>query len=579
MIKVENVSFSFPQKDLFHNISFTLEEGQHCAFIGASGSGKSTLIEIIIDPEKYLFDGKLEIAPHCRIGYVSQLSQLDQQGELTVFEYIGKEFLQLQGEIASICTEMETSSDIDSLLEKYQQALDAFQAIGGDDFESNINKKLNLANLNHHRDLMISKLSGGEFKLIQVIKEMLTGSDLMIMDEPDVFLDFENLNALKNLINSHKGILLIATHSRYLLHHCFNKVLHLENKELQEFNGRYIDYNFSLLQSKIELQELSMADTEEIERNEVLIDRLRANATYNSEASRGKALNARVKIQERLEARRIKLPFVDIKQPEINFTIEKEMEETIALKVKDYSVAFDDILLEKVNFEIESTDKVALIGPNGTGKTTLLREIFKNNHPSIEINSDISVSYLSQLQGEMINEDNTILEEFFETGFKTEQEIMSYVSSYGFSEEIVRQKIGSLSGGEKNLLQIAKISVRKANILLLDEPTSHLDTYSQLALEKAIESYKGAILMISHDYYTIANCMDYVLIIENKTVRKMNIRKFRKLIYASHFNKDYLEIEQKRKALEMNIQLALNDNNFVLAKTTSEELEALIKLS
>ena len=218
------------------------------------------MIDILMDPERYMFEGKLEIDPTCRIGYVSQFSQLDKTKETTVFEYIGEEFIKIQNEITSICTEMETSSDIDSLLEKYQLALDAFDAIGGDDFESNINKKLNLANLMKLKDLRVSDLSGGEFKLIQVMKEMLSSPDLMIMDEPDVFLDFENLNALKNLINSHKGILLVVTHNRYLLNHCFNKIIHLENMEIQEFDGRYIDYNFSLLQTKIELQELAVAE-------------------------------------------------------------------------------------------------------------------------------------------------------------------------------------------------------------------------------------------------------------------------------------------------------------------------------
>jgi ATP-binding cassette subfamily F protein 3 len=579
MIKVENLSYSFPKKDLFNNISFTLEEGQHSAFIGASGSGKSTMINIIMDPEQYMFDGKLEIEQSCRIGYVSQFSMLDETKEITVFEYLGEEFNRLQNEITSICTEMETSSDIETLLEKYQETLDAFNAIGGDDFESIINKKLNLANLGKIKDLEVSKLSGGEFKLIQVIKEMLTCPDVMIMDEPDVFLDFDNLNSLKNLINSHKGIMLIITHNRYLLNHCFNKIIHLENKELQEFDGRYIDYNFSLLQTKIELQELAIADTEEIERNEQIIDKLRAIASNNAEASRGKSLYARVKIAERLEARRIKAPFVDIKQPEISFITDKEIEEeTIALKVNDYSVAFDDVLLDKVNFEIKSKEKVALIGPNGTGKTTLLREIFKNNHNSIEINEDIQLAFVSQLQGEMLKESNTIYDEFFDAGFKTYEEISSYLLKYGFNEENLNQNIGALSGGEKNTLQLAKISDSKANMLLLDEPTSHLDTYSQLALEKAIENYNGAILMISHDFYSIVNCVDFVLIIEDKTIRKMSIRKFRKMIYANHFDKDYLEIEQKKKDVETKIELALKNNDFALAKGLSEELEELIKL-
>ena len=578
MIKVDNLSYSFPQTDLYNNVSFTLEDGQHCAFIGASGSGKSTLIDIIMDPERYMFDGKLEIDPNCRIGYVSQFSQVDKAKEITVFEYIAEPFIKLQDEIASLCSEMGNSDDIETLLEKYQEALDAFEAINGDDYESNINKKLNIANLSKHKDKMISELSGGEFKLIQVIKEMLNSPDLMIMDEPDVFLDFENLNALKNLINSHKKTILVITHNRYLLNHCFNKIIHLENTEIQEFDGRYIDYNYSLLQTKIEMQELAIADEEEIARNEALIEILREKATYNAEASRGRALKARVKIQERLEANRIKAPFVDIKQPYINLETKNEIEETVALKVEDFSVSFDEVLLENVNFEIKSTDKVAIVGTNGVGKTTLLKEIFKNNNKAIEINEDIEMSYLSQMQSEVVNESNTILQEFYDVGFETYGEIRRYVGKYGFDADILTQKIGSLSGGEKNILQLAKVSASYANMLLMDEPTSHLDIYSQMALEKAISDYKGAILMISHDYHFIVNCVDYVLLIEDKTIRKMSMRKFRKMIYANHFDKDYLQIEEKKKSVEMEIASALKNTDFERARTLSEGLEKLIKM-
>lgn len=578
MIIVDNLSYSFPKKDLYKKISFTLEDGQHCAFIGTSGSGKSTLIDIMMDPEKYMYDGTLEMDPNCRIGYVSQFPQLDKEKDTTVFEYIAGEFIRLENVIAAICTEMETSADIEPLLEKYQEALDAFAAIDGDDYVSNINKKLNLAFLIKHKDLRISELSGGEFKLVQVIKEMLNSPNLMIMDEPDVFLDFENLNALKNLINAHKGILLIVTHNRFLLTHCFDKIIHLENMELQEFDGRYIDYNFSLLQTKIELQELSIADDEEIERNAKLIDKLRVIATASSESAKGRSLKARVKVQERLEARRIKAPFVAIKQPNIELMSSNPIEETTAIKVTDYSVAFDEQLLENVNFEIKSTDKIALIGDNGTGKTTLMRAIYKNMNDAITINEDIEVAYLSQLQGEILDESNTIMEEFFEIGFESPDAIRSYLFDYDFDAEFVEQKIGSLSGGEKNILQLAKVSASKANMLLLDEPTSHLDTYSQLALEKAIQNYNGAILMISHDYYSIINSMDYVLIIENKSIRKMTMKKFKRMIYAKYFDRNYLEIEQQKKDVETEIALALRSKDFELAKVLSEKLEELIKL-
>nr|WP_312291012.1 ATP-binding cassette domain-containing protein [Clostridium chromiireducens] len=577
MIKIDNLSYSFPNKDLYNNISFTLEDDQHCAFIGSSGIGKSTLIDIIMDTERYMFDGTIEIDPNCRIGYVSQFPQLDKTKETSVLEYLGGEFIKLQNEIASICTEMETASDIEPLLEKYQEALDALDAIGGDDFESIINKKLNLANLDYLKNLMVSELSGGEFKLIQVIKEMLNGPNLIIMDEPDVFLDFENLNSLKNLINSHKGMMLVITHNRYLLNHCFNKIIHLENMELQEFDGSYIDYNFTLLQTKIELQELSAADDEEIERNERIIKRLRDRAEVTGETAAGRYLKGKMKFLERLEARRIKTPFVEIKQPYIRLTTNNAVEEKIALKVNNYSSGFDKIILDNVNFEIKSNDKVAIIGLNGTGKTTLLKDIFKNNNPAIEIDPDIQVSYLSQNQGEILNESNTVLEEFLDAGFKTYNEVEIYISNYDFEEELLNQKIESLSGGEKNILQLAKISASKANMLLLDEPTSHLDTYSQMALETAIKKYNGAILMVSHDYYSIINCVDYVLLIEDKTIRKMNMKKFKKIIYAKYFDKDYLEIEQKKMDLEMKIAISLRNTDFERAKALSEELEALIK--
>lgn len=578
MIKANHLSYSFPQKDLYHDISFTLEPGQHCAFIGTSGSGKSTLIDMIRYPDKYMFEGDLEIDPHLRMGYVSQFSELDHATEQTVFEFIAEKFIALQNKINAICDEMATAEDLEPLMAQYQEALDAFSAIGGDDYESNITKKLALANLDKHQSLSVHKLSGGEFKLVQVIKEMLTAPDLVIMDEPDVFLDFSHLNALRDLINTYKGAMLVITHNRYLLNHCFNKILHLENTEIQEYDGRYIDYNFNLLQGKIETQELAAADTAEIERTIAIIERLRTAATNYAEASFGKTLNARVKILERLEARRIKPPFVAIKKPAINFPLENPIEEGPILTVTDYTMGYNENLLENASFEIQSTDKVALIGPNGCGKTTLLRELFKNDHPAIKIHDEAKVAFLSQLQGERLNEDNTIYEECYEIGFENNTEIAAYLKDFGFHEEMLTQKISALSGGEKNLLQLAKISTEASHLLLLDEPTSHLDTYSQIALEKAIDQYPGAVLMISHDYYAIANCMDYVLLVEDKGIRRISMRKFRKMIYANHFDKDYLEIEQRKKALDTRIELALEKNQYKQAKALSEELEPLLKL-
>lgn len=577
MIRAENLTYSFPQKDLYRKVSFTLEDGQHCALIGTNGTGKSTLTDILKNPDEYMYDGKLEIDGGCRIGYVSQSMPIDAVESQTVFQYISECFAALQKEIDDICTKMETAEELESLMEQYQNTWDAFCAIDGDHYESNIRKQLKLAGMEKLENQKLSLLSGGEWKLVQVMKEMITSPDLLIMDEPDGFLDFEHLNALKDLINTHKGTMLVITHNRYLLNHCFDKVLHLEDTEIQEFDGRYIDYNFALLQTKIEMQESAAADTEEIERNKKIIEKLRREATIFTSASRGRSLHARVSLVERLEARRIKSPFVAIKQPDIRLVTKNELEDGTVLSVRDYAVGFEDLLLEHVEFELGSRDKVAIVGPNGAGKTTLLRDIYKNDSDSIEIPESVQMAFLSQLPGETLEESHTILEDFLELGFQTEAEVAGYLKGYGFEPESIGGRISQLSGGEKNLLQLAKIAQSDANLLLLDEPTSHLDTYSQVALEQAIADYNGAILMVSHDFYTIANCMDYVLFIDGKTIRKMSIRKFRKMIYANHFNQNYLELEQKKKEIELQIARALKAGAFELAKELLEPLEAVNK--
>ena len=576
MIQVENLSYSFPTKELYKKVSFTIEDGQHCAFIGSNGTGKTTLVDMIIDSENYLYDGKIIKSEECRIGYVNQFSKSEKDQQKTVFEYLSEKFVENQLETAKVCEEMAVAEDLEPVFARYQELMDLYTAMDGDNYESNIKKQLYLVGMSNHEHTEISALSGGEYKLLQVMKEMLQQPNLLIMDEPDVFLDFENLNGLMDLINSYKGTLLVITHNRYLLNHCFNKILHLENNDIQEFDGNYNDYHFALLQKKIELQEMAAEEQEEIARAEKMVERLRAEATRASIASLGRTVHAKQTYLDRLKARAIKEPFVDIRLPKITLPEIEVDEEPVVLQVSDYDVAFDETILENVSFELKAGEKVAIVGANGTGKTTLLRDIIKNTNPAIKIGEDVEVGFLSQLHGEMLDESKTVYEEFEALGFEKKADIFHYLKQYCFEEETLTQKIGQLSGGEQNLLQLAKIAVSKANLLLLDEPTSHLDTYSQIALENAVAEYKGAVLMVSHDFYNIVNCADYVLLVEEKSMRPMRIRSFRKKIYENHFSKDYLELEQKKKELETRVAAALKVKDFKTAKKLCEQLEEII---
>lgn len=577
MIKVQNLSYSHPQKDLYKNVSFTIEDNVHCALIGTNGTGKSTLLDLLMHADEYLYDGKIETEGAGRIGYVSQFSQLSQKEDLTVFQYIAEEFVTLEQKIADYCREMESGENLEKLFEAYQDALDEFSAIDGDYYESNIKKRLKLANLQKLEEQKLNSLSGGEYKLVQVIREMMVSPGLLIMDEPDVFLDFEHLNALRNLINAHKGTLLVITHNRYLLNHCFNKILHMENMDIQEFKGTYTEYNYELLATKLDLAEAAAADQEEIDRQSAILTKARAKATAMDNASLGKAVHARQTLVDRLKARKTKAPFVDIKVPEIHFEFDKEVEEETILTLTDYSAAFDEQLLEHVDFAMKPGEHVAIVGSNGTGKTTMLREIYENSKNTIRLSDQAEIAMFSQITGTLFDDSKTLLEIFDEKGLENSREAADYLKKYGFEGETLYQKVSELSGGEKDLFQLAVISLGKANFLLLDEPTGHLDVYAQIALERAITEYKGAVLMVSHDFYTVSNCVDYVLLVENNTVRRMSVRKFRQMIYANHFDKDYLLLEQKKKETETRIQQLLASHEFEKAKALMDTLQETIK--
>ena len=578
MIHAEKLTFGFNSTLLFQNISFTLEENCHCALIGSNGTGKTTLTNLIREPDQYIFDGKLKLENAGRIGYVSQFAIREGDQSVTVYDYLCQDFLQLEQAISDVCLQMESAEDMDALMERYQNLLDESDAIDADNHDVNIRKQLKLAELEEKASLALENLSGGELKLVQVIRQMLRRPGLLIMDEPDVFLDFENLNGLRDLINAYKGTLLVVTHSRYLLAHCFDRIWHLENGDLQEFEGSFTEYSCSRLQKKIDLQMASIKDEEEIQRISKLVEDLRELASEVAEAQHGRTLKGKVSYLNRLLSRQIKAPFVEIRQPEIHLPdVEPAEDAAELLRLDNYSLAFEEKLLEQVSFAVHSGEKVALVGANGTGKTSMLREIWKNENPSVHFSEDASPAFFSQLHAEILNEQNTIYEEFFAIGFETHAQVEAHLQKYCFDADSLNRKVGHLSGGEKNLLQLAKLAAGNANLLLLDEPSSHLDTFAQIALEDAIADYKGAVLMVSHDFYTIVNCADTILFVDSGSIRPMSSRAFRKMIYKKHFSKEYLELELQKKDLETRISRALEAGDCVEAQRLCDKLAAIVE--
>lgn len=578
MIQVEQLSFGFTAKDLYKDISFTLEAGQHCAIIGSNGTGKSTLVEILIHPEDYLYDGKIVRDENCRIGYASQFNVGDKFQDRTVFEFLSERFTSLQKDIEAVCAAMTEAEDLDALYEQYQQLLDQNEAMDGDHYESKIRKSLAVAGMSDLAETKLADISGGEYKMMQIMREMLLAPNLLVLDEPDVFLDFGNLGGLAQLINEYEGTMLVITHDRYLLNHCFNKILHLENGDLQEFDGTYSEYRCSILREKLALKLQNIEEQEEIARTQELVDILRKRATEKVNPVIGRSVNAKQSQLDRLVARQIKAPFIEIREPEIvlpEVNVEEAAEKKPVLTITDYQVSFEENLLENVSFQIFAGEKAALIGANGTGKTTLIRDILQNDHPAIHIDENTKYACLSQLQEEGLDEEKTVFEILQDGGFATREDVRHCLAQYCLQEECMDQKVSKLSGGEKNMLQIALLAASDAQLLILDEPTSHLDLYAQTALEKAIADYEGTVLMVTHDFYLAAGCADYILLVDDHTVRRMRTRKFRKMVYDKYFDSAYLETDRKKQELEASITAAFKKNDLAAVDKLCGQLEEL----
>ncbi|MCQ2495627.1 MAG: ATP-binding cassette domain-containing protein [Lachnospiraceae bacterium] len=577
MVKIEKLNYGRPEKELYKDVSFELVEDAHYAFIGTNGTGKSTLIDMILNPTEYLYKGKIELdesVRNTRIGYVSQFDTMDDSADMTVFDYISAEFTAIENKIAQLCDRMATETDLEAIFDEYQRVLDEKDSIDGDNYDINIRKQLAIAGLEKLENHKISSLSGGEFKLVQVIKELLLSPKLLFMDEPDVFLDFERINALKELINAHKGTIVVITHNRFLLNHCFDHILHLENSDVQVFEGSYVEYNIELLSTKVELLEIAAREDEEIARQQEILNKARALATYMDNASLGRQVHARQTIVDRLKDRKTKLPFIDIRKPKMEFAFAEPMECETALSLKGYEAAFDEQLLSDVSFDIAVGDKVAIIGRNGTGKTTLLKDIAEAKKSSISFGEGALVRMFSQSIRSDEEDDKSVKDMLLANGMELISEMEKFLGYFGFPEEALHKRMKDFSGGERDLLKLAFLTVAKSNFLILDEPTGHLDVYDQVSLENAVRDYKGTVLIVSHDFYTVVNCVDYVLFVENNSIRRMSVRKFRQMIYENYFDKNYLLKEDKRKELELQINSKISKKDFETAKELLEKIEA-----
>ncbi|MGM9886099.1 MAG: ribosomal protection-like ABC-F family protein [Lactococcus sp.] len=505
LMQGNNIARTFGADVLFEGINFSLQDHSRTALVGRNGAGKSTLLKIIAGVEE-ASGGTISKVKDLSLNYLAQDQGLS--SELTIYEEMLQVFSGLQA-IEKDLRQMEmqmselTGSELAELIERYDAISEQFRRDHGFTYEAEIKSVLNGFNFKEeHWTQRISELSGGQKTRLALAKMLLEKPNLLILDEPTNHLDIETLAWLENYLKNYAGSLLIVSHDRYFLDKVVTEVLELSRGELTRFSGNYSRY--------IELRQQKEAlEAKEFDKQQKEIAKLEDYVAKNLvRASTTKMAQSRRKRLEKMD--RLEAPKANEKAAHIMFSQEKPSG-NIVLTVEDAAIGFvsDDtteILAAPISIDERKGEAIAIVGPNGIGKTTLIKSII-GQIPFIsgeaKLGANVSVGYYDQEQGRL-TPSNSVLDELWnDHALLPEVEIRSMLGSFLFSGDDVKKSVAMLSGGEKARLLLAKLAMDHDNFLILDEPTNHLDIDSREALENSLIDYEGTLLFVSHDRYFI----------------------------------------------------------------------------
>ena len=500
IITAERLTKRYGAELVLQDVSLQIARGDRIALIGPNGCGKSTLLRVLAGLEE-VSDGRVHRAKSLRLGYLPQ--EPDLESDKTLFEAMleaKREVRELEAQMRVLERELAERPDDEELLHRYDELLERYNALGGYEYESEIHKVLaGLGFSPEDERKSLKELSGGQRARAALAKLLLSGPDLLLLDEPTNHLDLQALEWLEEYLQSWKGGYVIASHDRYLIDKLARRIWELEDGKLTEYPGNYTKY-FQLKQERIERQRKLYEEQQKfIQKTEEFIRRNIAGGHFRSSQAQ-----SRRKLLERLE--RIEPPKVP-KTLRFSIPVERPSGREV-LKIDHLVVGYPN--RELFRFEgqvlVERGERVALIGPNGCGKTTLLRILAGELPPlggRFELGHHVQLSYHRQIQWEALDPNKTVLETLLASKHQTIPEARDFLGQFLFSGDDVFKKIGELSGGERSRVALAHLAQLGGNFLLLDEPTNHLDITSREALQDALQRYEGTILLVSHDRYLI----------------------------------------------------------------------------
>ena len=561
ILSCQSISKSFGTDEILKDVSFHIEANEKAAIVGINGAGKSTLLKIIM--QKEMPDtGEVILAKDATIGYLAQYQ--DVSGHRTIYEEVldaKQNIIEMEERLRGMETQMNalTGQELETLLDGYHRLSHEFELLGGYTYRSEVTGILKGLGFSESEfDRQMSELSGGQKTRVSLGKLLVTKPDVLLLDEPTNHLDMESIRWLEGFLMNYKGAVVIVSHDRYFLDRVVTKVVEIFQHQGFVYQGNYTEFAKKKAKIREDLLKQYYNQQREIKHQEEVIAKLKS---FNREKSIKRA-ESREKMLDKIE--RLEKPTDE--NTDIHIVLEPDVTSgNDVLTVEHLRKAFGThTLFDDLSFEIKRGERVALIGNNGTGKTTILKiinELLLADSGAIVLGSNVHIGYYDQ-EHQLLHMEKTIFEEIADDYPQLNHtKIRNVLAAFLFTNDDVFKRIADLSGGERGRVSLAKLMLSDANFLILDEPTNHLDITSKEILESALNQYTGTVFFVSHDRYFINQTATRILDLTGGTIVNYIGNYDYYLEKHDELTRIYVEAEPKAQAAQMTEQTVAQDGS------------------
>ena len=523
ILNATDVTKKFLDETLFDNVKLTLNSGDTIGLVGRNGEGKTTLLRLLCGSESPT-TGIISWKKNIKIGYLDQIpNYADNEKVYTCLKSVFGE-LKINSEQLKLLEEKMSMdvNDIDELMLRYGNLQSYYEEHGGYEIDAKIRRVASGLNITHLLESQWKDLSGGERTKVGIAQILIKPTDLLLLDEPTNHLDFKSIEWLTNYIKNYHGATVVVSHDRYFLDETVNQIIEIDQKNLYPYNGNY-SYFVEEREKRLLIEfEAYKTQQKKIKKLKASIKQLRMWASQSNPPNA--AMYRRAKSMEKSlnRIKRLDKPILNSKNMKMELEDATRVSNRV-IEMEDVTKTYDKLLFEKVNMLVRRGEHIAIIGDNGTGKSTLLKIILgvvSIDNGTIKTANNLKIGYLSQHEFENDADNNTVLNKFREEVNVSEAEARHILADFMFYGKDVFKKVGDLSGGEKIRLRWAQIVHTDYNLLILDEPTNHLDIEAKEIIEDALLNYEGSIITVSHDIYFLNKLFNTTYLLKNKSLKK-----------------------------------------------------------